>query len=113
MDLLTLLKFAAALGLVLSLIGGCAFLASRLNLVSNLSRKPEDRRMRVVESLVLDAKHRMMIVESGEREHVLLYGPSGDLIVESREAVAVDKPDLAKRGFAAQTIVPLVKEGMA
>ena len=105
MDLLTILKFVAALGLVLSLIGGCAFLATRLNLVSNLSRKPSQRRMEVLESLVLDAKHRMMIVRSDEREHVLLFGPSGDVVVESCDR------DLRKKAPATgETIVPLMKE---
>lgn len=102
MDLLTLLKFAAALGLVLSLIGGFAFLASKLNLVSNLTRKSQDRRLALVESLVIDAKHRMVIVRSDERDHVLLLGPQSDLVVESRDA-ATERP-------AAATLVPLVKE---
>lgn len=107
MDLLTILKFIAALGLVLSMIGGCAFLASRLNLVSNLTRKPGQRRMEVLESLVLDAKHRMMIVKSDEREHVLLFGPSGDVVVESRDA----SPETETA--ASETIVPLMKEAGA
>lgn len=107
MDVLTVLKFVAALALVLSLIGGCAFIASRLNLVSNLTRAGNKRRMEVVESLVLDAKHRMMIVKSDDREHVLLFGPSGDLVVESRDAHMSASTD------DASTIVPLMKEAGA
>jgi flagellar protein FliO/FliZ len=111
MDLMTILKFIAALGLVLSMIGGCAFLASRFNLLSNLGRRPGARRMKVQESLILDAKHRMMIVKSDNREHVLLFGPSGDVVVESRDADLQTKnePETAASSSAVERIVPFLK----
>ena len=107
MDFLDVLKFTAALGFVLSLIGGCAYLASRLNLLSNLGRRAGDSRLSIRESLTLDPKHRLMIVASGEREHVLLLGPSGDLVVETRQAAPSGS---GVSGEPDQTIVPLLKE---
>lgn len=107
MDFLDVLKFTATLGFVLSLIGGCAFLANRFNLLSNLGRRAGDSRLSIRESLTLDAKHRLMIVASGDREHVLLLGPSGDLVVETRQAVPSDSGISADSN---QTIVPLLKE---
>ncbi len=107
MDLLDVFKFIAALVLVLSLIGGCAWTANRLNLFSGLGRRTGTPRLRVRESLILDARHRLMIVSSDDREHVLLLGPSGDLVVESRPALSV-KAEVP--GNIDETIVPMVKD---
>jgi flagellar protein FliO/FliZ len=121
MAFLDILKFVAALGLVLSLIGGCAWLVNRLNLISNFARRTQAPRLSVRETLILDAKHRMMIVADDTREHVLLFGPSGDLVIESRptEATGVT-PSVSDRASALaeagsqtmdnQTIVAMVKE---
>lgn len=110
MDFLDVLKFIAALALVLSLIGGCAWAANRLNLLSGIGRRSGTPRLSVRESLILDAKHRLMIVASDDREHVLLLGPSGDLVVESGPALPVQLDALANTD---ETIVPLVKESGA
>jgi flagellar protein FliO/FliZ len=42
--------------------------------------------MSVSESLMLDARHRMVIVRVDEREHVLLLGPAGDVVVNEMAA---------------------------
>lgn len=110
MDFLDVLKFVAALGLVLSLIGGCAWAANRLNLLSGFRRRNGTPRLKVQESLILDAKHRLMIIASDDREHVILLGPSGDLVLESRPALAVDANAAENRD---ETVVPLVKESGA
>lgn len=107
MDFLDVLRFIATLGLVLSLIGGCAFVVNRFNLLSNFGRRTGDPRLSVRETLTLDAKHRLMIVASGDREHVLLLGPSGDLVVESRP---ITQSETELSTDLNQTIVPLLKE---
>lgn len=114
MDFLDVLKFVATLGLVLSLIGGCAFVASRFNLLSNFARRTGTPRLSVLESLTLDAKHRLMIVANGDREHTLLLGPAGDLVVESRQVMPSDAaaPD-GSRETPDDIIVPLIKESGA
>lgn len=89
MAFLDILKFIAALALVLSLIGGCAWLATRLNLLANFNRRTEAPRLSVRETLIIDAKHKLMIVANGEREHTLLFGPSGDVVIETRASTEV------------------------
>ncbi len=37
------------------------------------------RRLKIVESMPLSAKHRMILVEDGKEEHVILLGPTQDL----------------------------------
>jgi flagellar protein FliO/FliZ len=40
------------------------------------------KRLAVTESLSLDARRRLVIVRHDGREHLLLLGPTGDLVVE-------------------------------
>ena len=114
MAFLDILKFVAALALVLSLIGGCAWLATRLNLLANFNRRTEAPRLSVSETLIIDAKHKLMIVANGEREHTLLFGPSGDVVIETRSA-ATSKVETSLEGSGAhpledETIISMVKE---
>lgn len=119
MAFLDILKFIAALALVLSLIGGCAWLATRLNLLANFNRRSETPRLSVCETLIIDAKHKLMIVANGEREHTLLFGPSGDVVIETRPAAAataaISELETSLEGTDAQpleheTIISMVKE---
>lgn len=119
MAFLDILKFVAALALVLSLIGGCAWLATRLNLLANFNRRTEAPRLSVRETLIIDAKHKLMIVANGEREHTLLFGPSGDVVIETRpvaETAATPTEAETSPGEAGakpiedETIISMVKE---
>lgn len=114
MDFLEIFKFVAALGLVLSLIGGCAWIATRLNLLSNFSRSSGTPRLGVLETLIIDAKHRLVIVSDDDREHVLLFGPSGDLVIESKKTtktLAEVADPHTDQSTEDQTIIAMVKEG--
>jgi flagellar protein FliO/FliZ len=46
----------------------------------------ENKTLHVREILQLDPRRRVVIVNSGAREHILLLGLTGDLLIESREA---------------------------
>jgi flagellar protein FliO/FliZ len=41
------------------------------------------RRLQVIESLLLDTKHRCVIVRCDEHEHLLLLGEQNDIVVET------------------------------
>jgi len=61
-------------------------------------RAGRTRRLQVVESTLIDAKHRLVLIEKDGREHLLLLGNSSTLLVESDpaplggEAVGPDGP---------------------
>jgi flagellar biogenesis protein FliO len=70
---------------VLALMAG---LAAALRYVSarGLTFRPKgspERRMKVVESLALDARRRCVIVRCDEREHLLLLGNQDDIVIET------------------------------
>jgi flagellar protein FliO/FliZ len=63
----------------LALIVGAAYVARRVGMVQAGGQGP--RRLKISESLMLDPRRRLVIVRCDEREHVLLLGPGGDVVV--------------------------------
>lgn len=78
-----------ALLATLALIGGAAWIARRFGMVQ-LTRQPSERRLKVVESLMLDPRRRLVIVRMGDQDHLLLLGPGGDRKVGSCAAPRED-----------------------
>jgi flagellar protein FliO/FliZ len=78
-DLLDWARALFALIATLALIVGAAYAARRLGMLQPGARGP--KRMRITETLLLDPRRRIVIVRVDEREHVLLLGPGGDVVV--------------------------------
>ena len=86
MDLLTGAKMVFALLFTLALIAGAAWAARRFGM---LQARPGAavRRLKVVESLMLDPRRRLVIVRFDAREHLLLLSPAGDASIASVDVV--------------------------
>ena len=84
MDWLDWARSLFALIATLALIVGVAYGARRLGMLQPGANGP--KRMRVTESLMLDPRRRMVIVRCDDKEHVLLLGPGGDVVVSERTA---------------------------
>ena len=83
MDEAVLFKFAAALLLVMALIGAVTALVRRMGLVPRLvSRSGGQRRLSLVEFAAVDARRRLVLVRRDGVEHLLLLGPEHDLVIE-------------------------------
>jgi flagellar protein FliO/FliZ len=80
-DSIAFLKFALALVLVLGLIALCAWALRRFG-PGSMARPAAGRRLAIVESLPLDARHRLVLVRRDDREHLLLLG-AAETVVES------------------------------
>jgi len=90
MDTLGLLRAVAALIFVLGLIGAAAWAARRFGPSLGLSAKPKaGRSLGVLESLQLDARHRLVLVRRDDRQHLLLIGPNHSTVVEGSIASVV------------------------
>lgn len=76
MDFASFLRAVFALALTLGLIGLAAVALRRYgpDAMARLSAQKKDRRLKVVESLVLDPTRRLVIVECDGRERMLLLG---------------------------------------
>lgn len=76
MDIVDVVRAVAALALTLGLIGLAGWVARRYGPASLLKLSPtaRTRRMRVVESLLLDPQRRLVLVSLDGAEHLLLLG---------------------------------------
>lgn len=85
MDVIALpeiIKFAAALIFVLALMGGLALVMRRFGNGHPLTA-PHKRRLRIVEVLPLDARRKAVLLKRDDREHLVILGANGDVVVES------------------------------
>ncbi|HMA15456.1 MAG: hypothetical protein ACM35H_02260 [Bacteroidota bacterium] len=86
MDLGEYLRFFLALSFVLLLIAGLAALVRRSGFGSRLALSPAagaGRRLALVEVRPLDAKRKLVLLRRDDREHLVLLGIGGDLLIES------------------------------
>lgn len=93
MELLDWARTVFALVLTLGLILGVAYGARRLGMLQTVGQGP--KRIRVTESLMLDPRRRMVIVRCDDREHLMLLGPGGDIVVSemaAKEEAAAETP---------------------
>lgn len=84
MDFTSLLRAIFALALTLGLVGLAAVALRKYgpDAMARLSSQRKDRRLKVVESLVLDPARRLLIVDCDGREQLILLGEGrllGDL----------------------------------
>ncbi len=84
MTLADYLKFLFALIFVLSLMGGLAYLMKRYGIGQGgrlVSSKK--RRLKIIEILPIDAKHKAVLIARDNKEHLVLLTPNGDTVVET------------------------------
>lgn len=83
METYDIARFVGALVLVLGLVALAGFVARRLGLGGAGTARPgRARRLSVSEQIALDPKRRLVLVRRDGAEHLLLLGPSNDLVVE-------------------------------
>ncbi len=82
MNFLDLLRAVFALAFTLGIIGLAAWAARRYapQLLAKLSAERGERRMQVVETLVLDPARRLILVKVDNEERLLLLGEGRELI---------------------------------
>lgn len=98
MDLGEYFRFFLALGFVLLLIAGLAALVRRSGFGSRLALSPaagSERRLALVEVRPLDAKRKLVLLRRDDREHLVLLGIGGDLLIESDIPAPPAKPAAA------------------
>ena len=89
-NLQDIVKFVSALVFVIALMGGLSLVLRRF--ASGHAITPTSkRRLKIVESLTLDARHRAVILRRDECEHLVILGPNGETVVETGVEVAQDK----------------------
>lgn len=75
-------KFAAALVFVLALMGGLALVMRRVN-GAQVSKISGRRRLKIVESLPLDPRRRLVLLKRDDCEHLVILGTNGETVIET------------------------------
>ena len=79
-----ILRLVMALGVVLLLMGALTLIMKKLGLSTNSSIKSGNkRRLKVIESLPLDARRRLVIVQCDDKEHLVILGSNSECVVDS------------------------------
>ncbi len=92
------LRFVAALGVVLGLIGLLAWFAARYRLGSVAARA--DRRLAVVEALPIDPRRRLVLIRCDDREYLLLLGQDGNRLLATGRGTGTEPPAARPAGGA-------------
>ena len=109
MDLGEYFRFFLALGFVLVLIAGLAALVRRSGFGERLAATPSSagaRRLFLVEVRPLDAKRKLVLLRRDDREHLVLLGATGDLLIESDIPVTPGAPAEAGAGAEVASAAP-------
>lgn len=85
MDLVDFGRYAGGLLVTLGLIAALAYAARRFNFMQ-LAGGAQGGRMRLVETLMIDARRRVALIRVDGREHLILLGSTGETLIESRDA---------------------------
>ncbi|MEZ5815127.1 MAG: flagellar biosynthetic protein FliO [Alphaproteobacteria bacterium] len=82
-ELAALLKMIAALIFVLGLMGGLALLLKKLGLSGRVAAAGGKARLKVVESIPLDSRRRLVLLQRDGVQHLVIFGPNGETVVET------------------------------
>lgn len=82
-----IVRLVAALVFVLALIGLFAWLLRRFGPTMRLGRVG---RLRLVETIAVDSRRRLVLIRRDQTEHLLLIGGTGDLVIETGITVATE-----------------------
>ena len=82
METSMLLKFSFAFFFVMGLMYLFAWFLKRIGLSGQSMLPGAKRRLKVVETLPLDPRRKLVIVRRDNKDHLILLGPSGETVVE-------------------------------
>jgi flagellar protein FliO/FliZ len=82
MEFIDLLRYFGALLLVLAMVGGAGLLARRFG-VPGVTRAASQKRLAIVESLMVGPRQKLFIVRRDNVEHLILSGPEGATVLEN------------------------------
>lgn len=82
-----IIRYVGALLLVLALIGAAGVAARKWG-VPGVTRAVEQKRLAVVETLLMGPRQRLFIVRRDHVEHLIFAGPEGACLVENIPAAA-------------------------
>lgn len=82
----------AALIVVLLLIGGIAFLAKRFLPQFQINQALSKRRMKLLETMILDPRNRLTLVQCDDEQFLIGLGQNGPVLLKTVQTRSVEPP---------------------
>jgi len=95
--LVDILKFIAALVFVLALMIGLAIFIKRVELKGGPVARLQKRRLKIIESLNMDARHRLVLIQRDNQQHLVILSSNGETIVETGIEATQDNAELKNK----------------
>ncbi|MCB1591087.1 MAG: flagellar biosynthetic protein FliO [Alphaproteobacteria bacterium] len=91
-------RMIAALLFVIALMGGLSLILRRLGLSGPAPAHSGRKRLKIIESLPLDARRRLVLVQCDEAQHLVIIGPGGETVIKTdiRPAENAHDPEQAR-----------------
>lgn len=89
MDTVNIVQFILSFGFVLGLILIIAWGAKKTGLHKKLQPHGEGERLAIIESLAIDAKHRLLLVKCDKHEYLLMVGGNQPLQIHKTNAETI------------------------
>ena len=108
MELSVYLRFFFALIFTLSLIGVLYWVIKRFDLIKFSTRNSISKTLTIKETLRIDVRNKLVIVEQGSNEYLILVGHENNLLINS---TSNDSPINKKAQFKEELIAQSMKTG--
>ena len=82
-DLPQILKLIMAMLFVLSLMGLLAFALKKLGLSGAMPVNTNKKRLKLIEVLHLDSRHKAALIQRDNTQHLVILGPNGETVIET------------------------------
>ena len=79
----SLVKMLLALIFVLGLMGLLSLLLKKMGLAGPINAPGQARRLKVIESIPLDNRRRLAIIQRDDVQHLVIFGPNGETVIET------------------------------
>lgn len=90
-----ILRFLMALIFVVSLMGGLWVILKKLGMNGGFTmQQGKKRRLKIVEILPIDVKHKAVLLRCDDKDHLVILGPNGETVVEQSMVVKEEKNDV-------------------
>ena len=97
MDSFAALRTIGGLLTVLGILAATLWAVRRFNLTLPGAHGHSPRRLQIVERLGLDPRRSVVLLRCDDREHLVILGPEGPLLVDNRVGPARAPPDVIER----------------
>ncbi len=78
-----IVRLLLALALVVGLMGGLAFVLRKLGIAESAQVTPKKRRLKIIETLPLDSRRRLALIQRDGKQHLVLLGINSETVVET------------------------------